>query len=57
MVCIKSKAWKLRVQFPNIGYEEGGPLTRVLKKRSYSVILLDEVEISCGCVDHSFSCF
>lgn len=52
MVNIKSKAF----QFP-IGYEEGGPLTRVLKKRSYSVILLDEVEISCGCVDHSFSCF
>ncbi len=38
----------------HVGYEEGGYLTEAVRRRPYSVILLDEVEKSApGCVQHS----
>ena len=36
-----------------VGYEEGGQLTEAVRRRPYSVILLDEVEkvsTACGCL-------
>ena len=37
-----------------VGYEEGGYLTEAVRRRPYSVILLDEVEKSAsGCLQHS----
>ena len=36
-----------------VGYEEGGYLTEAVRRRPYSVILLDEVERSpCGCIQY-----